>query len=78
MKKPRLEDDLDDAGIERHEILEAPEINDLVHEELAKSAANLEVLSKDHLFGAVNQFVDKVCVCMYACPCRTTTDCIFS
>jgi hypothetical protein len=31
-----------------------------VVQELDRSSANLEVLAKDHLFHAVNQFVEKV------------------
>jgi len=44
-------------------LAQAPEINDLVLEELERNSINLEVLAKDHLFSAVEAFVDKVCVC---------------
>jgi hypothetical protein len=39
---------------------QAPEIHDLVLEELSKNSINLEVLSKDCIFTAVDHFVNKV------------------
>ena len=50
---------------------QAPEINDLVHDELTKNSVNLEVLSKDNVFAAVEDCVNKVSVAMVAwqsCP----------
>ena len=62
-KKPRSQmgNDEDGAGmgLDRDDILEAPEIEDLVREELEKNSVNLEVLLKNDLFNAVNHFVDK-------------------
>jgi DNA-directed RNA polymerase subunit N (RpoN/RPB10) len=48
-------------------VVQAPEIQDLVVQELEKNAVNLEVLGKEHLFQAVNQFVEKVRVRVAAC-----------
>ena len=42
--------------------MQAPEITDLVQEELDKKSSNLEVLTKLDLFEAVKDFVEKVCM----------------
>jgi hypothetical protein len=44
--------------------MQAPEITDLVQEELDKKSSNLEVLTKVDLFEAVKEFVEKVCMLM--------------